>query len=85
MKNICLKTLLHAGLLLQLHGTPLLCNFLKQFEFLSIDRRLNDRNEDAFHEALKTWAAIHRRGNLDVRFLVLFYRGHAKGGHGIAS
>ncbi len=69
--------------MLHLRRASLPCNSLQQFEFLPIDRRLNDWNEEAFHQALQTWAGIHRRGNFDMS--LLFYSGHGKGRHRVAS
>src|SRR5437868_9317449 len=64
-------------------SSSLLCNCLKQLEFLAIHLPIDDRNDDAFHKALETPARVHRRGNLYMRLLLVFYRGHHKGRHDV--
>src|SRR6266536_427446 len=62
-------------------SSSLLCNCLKELEFLAIHLQSNDRNDNAFHKALETPARVHSRGNLHMRLLLVFYRGHHKGRH----
>src|SRR5712691_6179926 len=57
-------------------SSSFLCNCLKQLEFLAIHLSIDDRNDDAFHKTLETPARVHRRGNLHMRLLLVFYRGH---------
>jgi hypothetical protein len=64
-------------------SSSLLCDCLKQLEFLSIHSRIQDRNDDAFKQAFETQARVHRRGNLDMRLLFVLYGGHRKGSHDV--
>src|SRR5437868_2312034 len=64
-------------------SSSLLCNCLKQLKFLAIHLPIYDRNDDAFHKALETPARVHRRGNLHMRLLLVFCRGHHKGRHDV--
>ncbi len=57
-------------------SSSLLYNCLKQLKFPAIHLPIDDRNDDAFHKALETPARVHRRGNLQMRLLLVFYRVH---------
>src|SRR5713101_6880420 len=54
-------------------------NPLEQREFLLIDARIDDGNNDAFNQAPHTRAGEHRRGNLDMRLLSVLERSHPEG------
>src|SRR5438128_12445137 len=71
------------ALILYISGSSLLCDCLKQLEFLVIHLAVKDRHDDAFKKALETWARVHCRGNFDTRFLILLYGSHRKGCHDV--